>query len=236
MDQEPLLEPSATPEGFDLSAARRGNRLRRALRLAAGTLLALALLFWAASLAWEIRSESESASPAVHEGAEEPDSDDLLAQDAESGVPPVSPSDYLPVVVKGWTVNGVQAAPGSDSGVVEGHYVPRDEERSLVTPLVVYAQVDVSNGGADHIGRALGTRYTESIERFTLDGYQVSAGASPDGWSYFIGWTSGDKVYGVDATFRFRVPATGGRSVLRSAAEEMARAVMKHSEGRKGFR
>jgi hypothetical protein len=160
-------------------------------------------------------------------------SDDLLAADSSTPKETVEPNQFLPSAVDGWYVQGVQVVPGSSGRVVEGTYVPRDEARSLVTPLNVYAQATEAGRGAasDLVARALDSRYPDRQEQYSIDGVLVNSGYSADGGSYFVGWEDKGKVYGVDATFRFRIPAEHARGQLKPSADEIARAIMRHRPG-----
>jgi hypothetical protein len=103
----------------------------------------------------------------------------------------------------------------------------------LVTPLNVYAQATEAGQGAasDLVARALGSRYPDRQEQYSIDGVTVYSGYSTDGGSYFVGWEDKGRVYGVDATFRFRIPEKHARGQLKPSADEIAKAIMRHRPG-----
>lgn len=230
------LTPTETQYAREVvDAARRRSRIRRITRRGAASLLLFATLVWIGTLAWESRSGESLSALVASIGANRNASDDSVFDiDDDKTIKKAPPSTYLPASVDGWTVQGIQVVPGSNGGLIEGSYYPQDDERNLVTPLIVYAQAAAVGGQeAGFVDRALKTRYTAGREDHRLGGVMVSTGSSPDRWSYYIGWTKGGKAYGVDATFRYRLPA-GHQDRLRGAAEEIAKAIMKHKPGQGG--
>jgi hypothetical protein len=203
-----------------------------AARSAAGALIAVALVVWVVTLVMEVWTPHTLLSAEELLTTSQP-SDDLLATDTTSETETVEASDLLPSEVEGWYVQGVQPVPGSSGQVIEGTYVPRDEARSLTTPLSVYVQATQSGRGAasDLVVRALDRRYPDRQAEFSIDGITVTSGFSADGGSYFVGWEDKGKVYGVDATFRFRVPEEHARGELKPSADEIAAAIMRHRPG-----
>jgi hypothetical protein len=220
-------EPPSPSEG-----GRRFTVPRVAARNIAWGFISVALLLWIVTLVIEVWTPHPLQNVEELLAASEP-ADDFLAVDAPTEDKTIEPNQYLPSAVEGWYVQGVQVVPGSSGRVFEGNYVPRDEARSLVTPLNVYAQATESGQGAesDLVARALESRYPDKQEQYSIDGVIVSSGYSADGGSYFVGWEDKGKVYGVDATFRFRIPEEHARGQLRPSADEIARAIMSHTPG-----
>lgn len=218
------------------SSPLQGNRsftvTRRAARYTGRGLILLALTFWVVTLAIEAGTPRTLQNAKELLTATEP-ADDLLVADAATEIKTLEPNQFLPADVEGWYVQGVQVVPGSSGRVFEGTYVPRDEARSLTTPLNVYAQATESGRGAesDLVVRALDSRYPDRQQQYLIDGITVSSGYSADGGSYFVGWEDKGKVYGVDATFRFRVPEKHARGQLKPSADEIATAIMRHRPG-----
>lgn len=206
--------------------------------VASQVLLVVAILVWTATLAYEVRLDAAAVAAKNTVAAPEPGSDDiLLLADQDEPAEPSANTTLLPASVDGWLVQGVQGIPGADAGGVEAHLVPspQDEQRSLAMPLSVYVRVDsLNHKGPDHVERQLADRYTQDRGHRDIGGQSVSVGRTPDRGSYYVAWVRDDTVYEVDATFRYRIPASGGDSVIEGAALEIAAAVIAHRPGQGG--
>lgn len=226
-----LVRPNSVPSDSDIvAAARRRARVRRVLRRLAVTALVLSSVAWIGTLFWESDVSLEPLAEAVAGGGADDQLDSLLSGESTATADATRPSDVLPQALDGWMVQGVQAVPGGGGSVFEGHFTPQDEERSLVTPLVVYAQVMVGSPeqGESVISRAVAERYDTGVSRRQVNGELVISGYAPDGGSHFIGWTAEEKSFLVVASFKYRIPADGRGPLLRESADAIATAIMDH--------
>lgn len=189
-----------------------------------------------ATLVLETAGDTRSHGTPRRSAAADASGDILLEVESASKPRKAATSDLLPKSLDGWIVQGIQPVPGSDGDIIEGNYSPRDEKRSLVMPLVVYVQVTGASASPTQSAgeRQLLNRYTHSHKEYTIEGLTVRSGRTPDGGSYFVTWVRAGAEYGVDATFRYRIPKSGGRPVVKSAADEIARAVILHKPGQGG--
>lgn len=193
-------------------------------------LLALAVIVsvvWLATLYLESGMQASALwSSATRGGTSE--SDRLLFGDPDDTVAsePLDESVYLPYEVKGWRMAGPQPVPGAESVAVECWLNPQDDERNLVTPLVIYVQAHRYPGVADAELGLLMKRYSEGAGDTNIAGVQAKTGRTGDFGSVVIAWTEPDVLYYVDATFTHYVPEHSvAEEILKAAAEEVASAV-----------
>lgn len=228
---QPTQEARASAKQHELStSARCRSSVRRIVRVSARWVLLLSFAWWSATLVWESWSGALPRDIVERiEAASSTASDDLLTIDFDE-VEPALPGDFLPASVDGWTVQGVQRVPGAGDDLFEGSYIPTDEERNLVRPLVVYVQTGLvaqrDRDGAMRVGE--GSRYTVEPTTLAIDDVNVLGAASVDGVSYAVSWEDSDRFYVVDATFRFEVHKATDSTVLQAAAAEIARSVVAH--------
>jgi hypothetical protein len=216
-----------------MRVVRRGGRVTwpAVSKLVLVSLCAL----WLVTFAAEVMASKDWRSSTSQSPGGTQSSDELLQLPDLSAESSGAALTVLPSTVPGWIVQGIQPVPGSNGGVVEGNYTPQDEERSLAMPLVVYVQViGASGAGVSGADELLARRYTEDQREYEIEGVAVRAGRSADGGSYFITWGKDGSVFGVDATFRYRIPASGGAPVIKKSAEEIAAAVINHRPGQGG--
>lgn len=202
------------------------------------TLLVVAVVAWCATLAYEVWRDADVA-PLLQRVTGGAAGDDILliAEEEDVATEQEDTARLLPTNLDGWLVQGVQQTPGSPAGVAEAHFSPgpQDEQRSLAMPLSVYVRVSsVEGSGVDHIDRQLATRYTDDQEQREVSGQEVSVGRTPDRGSFYVAWERDGRFFEVDASFRYRIPASGGDSVIEGAALEVAAAVMAHRPGQGG--
>ncbi|MDZ4168958.1 MAG: hypothetical protein U1E26_04800 [Coriobacteriia bacterium] len=224
------LHGGSTEQADVLEAALRRAGARRRLRLVPRLFLGVAVVWWAGSIiyeSWSAAAVSDLVDRVTTAASIRPGDEllDLAVPESSSA----DPSSLLPMSVEGWTVQGVQPVPGARAGdLIEGSYLPSDEFRSLVTPLVVYVQTGITPLGSEDPISAVGpgTRYTEAVGESVIEGMPVALGATPDGWSYVVSWNFGERSYTADASFRFVVPEQNAREILKRSAEEIARAIV----------
>lgn len=216
-----------------VSRARSNACTRRWLRRLGSAVVVVASVVWIVSLVGEATSLDEVRRLAAKISSAGTSADDLLMPDAVE-VEKRPPSDYLPGAVEGWIAQGIQPVSGSNGAVVEGNYTPEAEEWALVTPLVVYVQAAQQGGSEGGLIDRTFTRYPNGRTTKVLGGVEVATGFSADGWSYCIGWVKDGKVFTLEATYRYRKPASDSEAPLRDAALEMAEYIMAHKPGQGG--
>lgn len=227
-----------SPPASTIAATRR--RVFRSVRRAAGIALVVALVVWSGTLVYESLadprppSRTGSATPGGTSAEAEPPAvgdDGLLKVGPESGAegrPDLKST--LPTAVDNWVVAGPQMVPGGEGGAAEAIFEPLDEELSLVTSVAVYALVqrmESPEAAASALVRTLAERYPESQAVATIGTQEVITGFSSGSRSYFIGWTSGALVVGIDASYKQAVPKSRTQEILRRAGEAIAGAVAK---------
>ncbi len=202
----------------------RPSRTRGLLRV----LVLLAAVLWIATAVWESREEgllkpgalSGTAARLTTGGTSQ--SDKLLEVDTTPE--PVDVGGLLPSSIEGWIVQGPQPVPGT-TDVYELVLTPRDDERSLVTPLACYLQMAVSDKADISVEAIRDSRYPVDPGTAPFGSIVAITGWSSDRQSYFMGWHTGDVSVGIDSSFTYS-HASPDYSLLRTSAEEIAEKVL----------
>lgn len=156
-------------------------------------------------------------------------SDDLLNFDKPIVVSePMDATPYLPGELKGWRLDGPQPVPSEQDKAVEAYYNPETDERNLVTPLVVYAQVRKVDGAVEARVADWLSRYPNMQATIDIGGVPASIGTSEDGRSMTIVWSEPGILLYVDASFTHFLPPNDSAVILREAVEEVSSAVVAH--------
>lgn len=212
------------PEQLSPAISFHRGRMRGLLR----AVLLVAAVVWVATAVWESREEgllkpgafSNAASRLTQSGTSQ--SDKLLELDTTPE--PVDIGGLLPSSVEGWIVQGPQPVPGA-TDVYELVLTPRDDERSLVTPLACYLQMTVSDKADVSVEAIRDARYPVDPATMPFGSILAVTGWSSDRQSYFMGWQTGEVSVGIDSSFTYS-HQSADESLLRVSAEEIAEKVL----------
>lgn len=231
------VEPPVSPVPAARADRARPRRRARWARWVGGLLVLVAFGVWAGTLVLESAwgdSRIVEAARVLLAGGDRSASDDLLAIEEPTETEPLPLTGVLPASPDDWVVQGPQHVPGSSGTKIEAYFNPRSDQLTIVTPMMAYVQVSRMDGPADALiepAARADSRYTSGRGQEFVSGRTVEVGHTEDMRIYFIGWSEGDRVYTVEATYTHIVPATNAITIIRDAAEEVAGIVMGDTGG-----